>query len=122
MLVAGIVLVLVGVLVVVITELAASGRLGINSIAGLRFGAMLASDEGWTVGHRAARVPLDLAGVALVIAGLIYLVVPMTDGVSVLVVIGAMVFTLAMVAIAAVVGNRAATQVLLRMIAEGELS
>jgi hypothetical protein len=118
MLVAGIVLVLAGLLVVVVSELTASGRLGMNSLAGLRFGAVMASDEGWTVGHRAARIPLDLAGAALAVAGLVFLLVPMSEGGASAVMLISAGFALVMVVIASVLAQRAATQVLYRIAAE----
>ena len=44
-------------LVVVVTQLAASGKIHRNGFVGIRIPPTMASDAAWTAGHRAARVP-----------------------------------------------------------------
>lgn len=44
-------------LVVVVTQLAASGRIRRNGFVGIRIPPTMASDAAWTRGHRAALVP-----------------------------------------------------------------
>lgn len=52
-------------LVVVVTQLAASGRSGRNGLVGIRISPTMASDAAWTAGHKAALVP-SWIGFALV--------------------------------------------------------
>jgi hypothetical protein len=118
MLVGGIVLVLAGVLVIVVGELTASGRLGMNSIAGIRFGAMMASDEGWTAGHRAARSPIDLAGVMLAVTGLLLLFLPVSENAAGSIVLVGAGIALVLIVIATIVAQGAARRVLYRIASE----
>jgi uncharacterized membrane protein len=69
MIIASIVLMLGGILVTAISEAAASGRLGVNSVAGIRTRALMMSEEAWTAGHRAARIPVGLAGLVMALTG-----------------------------------------------------
>lgn len=69
MIVAAIVLMLGGILVAAVSEAAASGRLGVNPVAGIRTPALMMSEEAWTAGHRAARIPVGLAGLVMFLAG-----------------------------------------------------
>ena len=52
-------------LVVVVTQLAASGRIGRNGFVGIRIPPTMASDAAWTAGHKAALMP-SWIGFALV--------------------------------------------------------
>ena len=54
--------------VVVVTQLAASGRIRRNSFVGLRIPPTMASDAAWIAGHRAARVPSWIGLVVVAIA------------------------------------------------------
>ena len=58
-----------GILVTAVNEGAARGRLGINSVAGIRTHALMMSEAAWTAGHRAARIPVGLAGLVMFLAG-----------------------------------------------------
>ena len=69
MIVSGIVFILGGILVAAVSEAAARGRLGINSVAGIRTRAVMMSDEAWIAGHRAGRIPMALAGLVMFLTG-----------------------------------------------------
>lgn len=98
----------VGVLLAFTAEATARGRLGLNSFMGLRFGYLVASDEAWYAGHRAARIPLVLSGVVVFIAGVILMLAQPNDNAANVVVGVAMGVLLLLVIVAAVIGNRAA--------------
>jgi hypothetical protein len=110
--IAGIVLVLAGLVIVVAAEATARGRLGINGLIGIRFGALLMSDRAWHLGHRAARVPLDLAGAVLVVAGVLVLSLPVSDEAVGALVLTSSVVTIALIVLGAVIANREANRVL----------
>ncbi|MEC5185154.1 hypothetical protein RCH12_002630 [Cryobacterium sp. MP_3.1] len=69
MIVSGIVLMLGGILVAAVSEAAARGRLGVNSVAGIRTRALMMSEAAWIAGHRAARIPVGLAGLVMFLTG-----------------------------------------------------
>ena len=52
-------------LVVLVTQLAASGRIARNGLVGIRIPPTMASDAAWTAGHKAALMP-SWIGFALV--------------------------------------------------------
>jgi len=54
--------------VVVVTQLAASGRIRRNGFIGLRIPPTMASDAAWVAGHRAALVPSWIGFVVVAIA------------------------------------------------------
>lgn len=66
----------VAVLVFVIAILCANGALPRNGGVGFRIPALMASDENWRKGHRAAIVPTAVGAVASVIAALVVVVQP----------------------------------------------
>jgi len=110
--IAGVVLIVAGIVVVWGAEVTASGRLGINGLIGLRFGALLMSDRAWHLGHRAARVPIDLAGAFLILTGILVLTLDLPeDAVGILVIFGA-IAALAMIILGSVLGSREANRVL----------
>lgn len=113
MLVAGLVLALVAVLVVFVSEATARGNLGINGMLGLRFGAMMTSEAAWQAGHRAARVPLDIGGALLFVAGILVMALPLSDDALGSVVLGAVGVLVLLVAVGAVRASRAANRTLL---------
>jgi hypothetical protein len=112
MLISGIVLMLAAILVVAVNEAAARGRLGINGFAGIRFGSLMLSERAWREGHRAARVPMLLVGAALFGGGLVVAPGLLGEDAASVLVIGASVAALALVAVAAFVAARAADRVL----------
>lgn len=61
------------VVVAAVTLLAAVGRLRRNSIAGIRIPALLASDEAWRTGHRAAVLPTIGAAIVCVVLAAVVL-------------------------------------------------
>jgi len=112
MLISGIVLMLAAILVVGVNEAAARGRLGINGFAGIRFGSLMLSERAWREGHRAARVPMVVAGVVLFAAGLAAATGSLGGDATGTLVIGACVITLVLVGVAAFLAKRAADHVL----------
>jgi hypothetical protein len=110
--IAGIVIVLAGIIVVGAAEATARGRLGINGLVGIRFGALLMSDRAWHLGHRAARVPLDFAGAVLVLAGVLVLTLPISDEAAGTLVLISSVVTIALLVLGAVIASREANRVL----------
>jgi len=99
---------LAGILVLVVSELAARGRLGINSLAGIRTGALMMSDEAWTAGHRAARIPMGLAGLVIFVAGALALLLRLDGEATGTLVLASSAAALILVLIGAMVANRAA--------------
>jgi hypothetical protein len=79
MIIAGIIWALGGIVVILAVEAPASGRVGINSLMGIRFGPLLMSDRAWTVGHRAARVSTWAAGLSMLAGGLLVVFGSLTD-------------------------------------------
>jgi hypothetical protein len=79
MIIAGIVWALGGLVVIVAVEAPARGRVGINSLVGMRFGPLLLSDRAWTVGHRAARTATWAAGITMLATGLVVVFGSLTD-------------------------------------------
>ncbi|QNE37378.1 SdpI family protein [Leifsonia shinshuensis] len=61
---------------IVSIEAAARGRLGINSLIGLRVSSVMSSDEAWQRGHAAARVPVWIGASGAVAGSLISIVLP----------------------------------------------
>jgi uncharacterized membrane protein len=55
-------------LVVVVTQLAASGKIRRNGFVGLRIPPTMASEAAWVAGHRAARAPSWIGFVTVAIA------------------------------------------------------
>src|ERR1700712_3677147 len=55
-------------LVAVVNQLAASGRIRRNGFVGIRIPPTLASDAGWSAGHRAAAAPLWIGLVLTAVA------------------------------------------------------
>jgi uncharacterized membrane protein len=57
-----IVMVSAGGVILWTAQAAASGRLGRNSVSGIRLPVTMASDKAWLVAHQAARRPTAIAG------------------------------------------------------------
>jgi hypothetical protein len=110
--IAGTVLILAGTLIVAAAESTASGRLGINGMIGIRFGALMMSDRAWHLGHRAGRIPLDLAGVILVLTGVLVWMLPVPDDALGIVVVFGAIASLGMLTLGAVLASREANRVL----------
>ncbi|WP_188673438.1 SdpI family protein [Subtercola lobariae] len=55
-------------LVAVVNQLAASGRIRRNGFVGIRIPPTLASEVGWSAGHRAAAAPLWIGSVLTAVA------------------------------------------------------
>lgn len=73
------------VLVLVIAILCANGVLPRNRGVGLRIPALMASDESWRAGHRAAILPSAVGALASVIATIVVLVQPSLQSIGPLV-------------------------------------
>jgi hypothetical protein len=112
MLISAIVLMLAGILIVVVGERAAGGRLGINSLMGIRTGALMASEAAWTAGHKAARIPMDLAGLVLFLAGAVALALRLGEPATGTIVLTAAVASLVLIVIGAIVATPAANRAL----------
>jgi uncharacterized membrane protein len=112
MIVAGIVLMLGGILVVAVNEAAASGRMGINPVAGIRTRALMMSEEAWTAGHRAARIPIGLAGLVMFLAGAALLALRPDEDTTGPLVLAAAAVALVLVLIGAAVATPAANRAL----------
>lgn len=61
---------------IVSIEAAARGRLGINSLIGLRVSSVMSSDEAWQRGHAAARIPVWIGAGGAVVGSVISIVLP----------------------------------------------
>jgi len=112
MLIAGIILMLAGVLVVAVSEAAARGRLGVNSMAGIRTYAVMKSEEAWTAGHMAARLPVGAAGLVMFLAGAATAILPLDGNVTSVLVLATSALAVLLVIVGAVVANRAANRTL----------
>lgn len=64
MLISGVVLLAAYVVIAVVVLGCANGRIGPNPVAGIRIPTIMANEQTWRVGHRAARVPTLLGIVA----------------------------------------------------------
>jgi len=113
MIVSGIVFMLGGILVTAISEAAARGRLGVNSIAGIRTRALMMSEEAWTAGHRAARIPMALAGLVMFLTGAAVLAVRPDAGTTGQLVLAAAAAAVVLVLVGAVVATPAARRALI---------
>lgn len=111
MIVASVVCLAADILVVVVVFGCASGRIGVNQMAGIRTRNVMASDEAWRVGHKAA-IPATLIGSG-VAAGLVAMsFFPFDrDTQGGLILAGAVVLVIGL-ATGAVFANRAAVKVL----------
>lgn len=76
MLISAIVVAVVSVAVVVGVALCGAGRIGRNPLVGLRVPALFASDEAWTVGHRAGVAPTACAAVVCVALAVLIAIIP----------------------------------------------
>ena len=109
-----------GILVAAVNEAAASGRLGINPVAGIRTRALMTSEEAWTAGHRAARIPVGLAGLVMFLVGAATLALRPDESTIGPVVLAAAAAAVLLVLVGAVVATRAAHRSLART-DEGQL-
>jgi len=62
---------IVGVIVVALGRMAATGRLPRNILAGIRIPSTMRSDEAWIAGHRAAASALTVSGLGPIIVAII---------------------------------------------------
>jgi hypothetical protein len=76
MLFSGIALFASAVVIAVVAELTARGKLSVNGGAGLRIPSVMASPEAWLAGHRAARVWLHLSAASLAVPALLCVMGP----------------------------------------------
>lgn len=112
MIVSSVVLMLCGILVAAVSEAAARGRLGVNSVAGIRTRALMMSEEAWTAGHKAARIPIGLAGLILFLAGVATLMLRLDEDTTGTLVLVSAAATVLLVLIGAVVATPAAHRAL----------
>ena len=112
MIVSGIVFMLGGILVAAISEAAARGRLGINSVAGIRTRAVMMSEAAWTAGHKAARIPIGLAGLVMFLAGAATLTLRLDENTTQTLVLASAAGAVLLVLIGAAVATPAANRAL----------
>lgn len=111
MIVSSVVLLVVYVGLAVVVVGCANGRIGVNPVAGIRTSTMMANEQTWLAGHRAARTPTIIGCVAAVIC-----LAPVFFGGSesehtVLVVLSVALLMVGVI-VGSVVGSRAAREVL----------
>lgn len=114
MVVGGVVLALGGLAVWVVARLGRAGRLGRNTVAGIRLPSTMRSDEAWHAAHVAGYGPTAAGGIVAVAAGLLAALVAIGDDESSIaagLVLGGGLVLLALVVIGGVVGVRAARRV-----------
>lgn len=109
-LLSGLSLVLSGVVVVVVAEAAARSHLGANGGAGIRLPSLMSSPKAWRLGHRRARVPLDLGGAVLVAGGLFGAFAPSSTASNIWILVS-MITALGAVGIGTMLAVRAARHV-----------
>ncbi|WP_104164477.1 SdpI family protein [Cryobacterium sp. N22] len=114
MIISAIVFMLGGILVAAVSEAAARGRLGINSVAGIRTRALMMSDEAWTAGHKAARIPIGLAGLVMFLAGAATLLLRPHEDATRTLVLASAAAALLLVLIGAAVATPAANRALVQ--------
>jgi hypothetical protein len=68
-------------LVVVVTQLAASGKIGRNGFVGIRIPPTMANDAAWTAGHKAARIPSWIGFVLVAVTAGVAQFIPGINGV-----------------------------------------
>lgn len=112
MIIAGIILILSGILTVGISEAAARGTLGINSLAGIRTRAVMMSEEAWTAGHKAARWHLDAAGLVAFLAGAALVTLPLDESTTGPWALASAVLIVVLVVLGAIVATPAANRAL----------
>jgi len=108
MVIVGIVPLLASILLIWSVEAAARGRLGRNGWIGLRFGALMDSETAWRSGHAAARLPMWAGCLALAAGGVLAIALPVDDAVRGNIILASFCILFAALAIAALLGNRAA--------------
>ena len=112
MIVSSIVFMLAGILVAALSEAAARGRLGVNPVAGIRTRALMMSEEAWTAGHKAARIPIGLAGLVMFLAGAATLMLRLDEDTTRTLVLASAAGALLLVLIGAAVATPAANRAL----------
>lgn len=107
--VSGVLLLISAVVIAVSAELAARGKIRVNGGVGIRIPSVMASQEAWVQGHRAARPWLHMAAAALGTTALVSMVAERpTADIALLV---GMLVALTDVVLAAVIAHRAASAV-----------
>ncbi|MCC3271879.1 SdpI family protein [Arthrobacter zhangbolii] len=94
-------------------EATASGRMGINSLVGIRVGYVTVSEPAWRAGHRAARPLTHAAAGVFAALGIFALVFCGAESTSGAAIISGSLLVLGLILAAAVKANRAARAVVL---------
>lgn len=100
-----------GLMLIWMARAAASGKLKRNSVAGIRTRKTMASEEAWRAAHVRAKTPTLIAGVVSFIGGVIALL-PIGMGAIMFAVMVATGVTFALVVYGAIIGGRAADEVI----------
>lgn len=105
----GIALLIGAVVVSVIAETTARGRVSVNGGAGIRIPSVMASEQSWQGGHRAARPYLHATAGALGLAALCAIFAPTT--LANIALLGGMAIGIASLAAGTVAAHRAAKKI-----------
>lgn len=103
----GVVLVLVGVLLLAVAALGATGRIRRNRVAGIKTPATMTSQAAFAAAHRAAAVPLAAAGVVPAVTGAV-LIAGAGGALAWIVLVVGVVGTGVLAGVGGLVGDRAA--------------
>ena len=106
--ISGIVLIAAGMAISWAAEATARGKLGMNSLIGIRVGYVQHSPEAWLAGHQAARWPTHAAAGIFAVCGILVLALSPSDETAGGIIIGGSLAGLAAITVAAVKANRAA--------------
>lgn len=104
----GVLLIAAGMTISWAAEATARGKIGVNSLIGIRVGYVKHSPEAWRAGHRAARWPSHAAGGIFAACGILVLALDPSDETGAGIIIGGSLASLAAIIVAAVKANRAA--------------
>ena len=117
----GIVLIVCGAALSWAAEATARGRMGINSLVGIRIGYVTRSDAAWLAGHRAARIPTHAAAAVFMAMGVFAFVFRGPDeALPGLVLVSGSLLVLGLVLTGAVRANRVACRVVAAEVLAGE--
>ena len=111
MIVASIVILAADIFVVVVVLGCASGRIGVNQMAGIRIRNVMASDEAWRVGHKAA-IPATLIGSGVAAGLVVVSLFPFDRDTQGGLILAAAIFWMICLTVGAVFANRAAVELL----------
>ena len=107
----GLAMVAAGVLIAVVNNRAADGRISVNHGAGIRTKETMASEEAWRAAHRAAKPMNQFASVIAVVTGFAVMALSSSATALYTVLFVGLALFVPIVVLAAVIGHRAAREV-----------